>query len=163
MLACPFHIPRYEWDQIVPFMRKCDLCFERLQENQQPACVEACPNQALSFGDRDDLIQLAHQKIERAHSHYVHHVWGETEYGGTSVLYISDVDLSALDWPETSPIPIPHLTESLIASTPFIGLGVASSLLGINWVIRRRMKLEQERSIQDQVAVKSESENSGDG
>ncbi len=74
------------------------------------------------------------------------HVWGEKEFGGTSVLYISDVDLAAMDWPEAFPDPIPELTQSLIEGTPFIGLGVASSLLGINWVIRRRMQLEKEDS-----------------
>jgi formate dehydrogenase iron-sulfur subunit len=144
MLACPFHIPRYEWDRTVPFMRKCDMCYSRVQENLPPACVEACPNQALTFGERSSLVQLAHQRIGSGYSRYLPHVWGEEEFGGTSVLYISDVDLSSLDWPATSFHPIPELTESLIESTPFIGLGVCSSLLGINWVIRRRMKLERE-------------------
>jgi formate dehydrogenase iron-sulfur subunit len=148
MLACPFHVPRYEWDEIVPFMRKCDMCTSRLQENRPPACVEACPNQALMFGGRDELLRVAHQRIDSGYSRYLPHVWGESEYGGTSVLYISDVDLSALDWPETVPGPIPELTESLIESTPFVGLSVASSLLGINWVIRRRMKLEREKTTQ---------------
>ena len=146
MIACPFHIPRYEWDKAVPFMKKCDMCFERLQANQQPACVEACPNQALLFGERKSLLKLAHQRIGSGYSRYVQHVWGEKEFGGTSVLYISDVDLAAMDWPEAFPDPIPELTQSLIEGTPFIGLGVASSLLGINWVIRRRMQLEKENS-----------------
>ena len=39
---------------------------------------------------------------------------------------------------------IPSLTEPLIAKTPVIGLGVMGSLLGINWVIRRRMKLARD-------------------
>ena len=69
-------------------------------------------------------------------------VWGEHEFGGTSVLYISDVDLGVAGWPEPEATEsIPSLTEPLIAKTPFIGMGVMSSLLGINWVIRRRMRL----------------------
>lgn len=163
MLACPFHIPRYEWDQTVPFMRKCDMCISRVQENLKPACVEACPNQALAFGERDNLLQMAHQRIESDYSRYVQHVWGEEEFGGTSVLYISDVDLSSLDWPEQSFHPIPELTESLIESTPFIGLGVCSSLLGINWVIRRRMQLAKERTTRNQVTDQPDPENTDDG
>jgi len=141
MLACPFHIPRYEWDATVPFMRKCDLCFERTLQGGKPACVEACPNQALVFGQRDDLLTQAHRLVHAPNSNYLKHTWGEEEFDGTSVLYISDVDLSDLGWPDPQTAGIPSLTEPLISKTPFIGLGVAVGLLSVNWIVRRRMKL----------------------
>ncbi len=146
MLACPFHIPRYEWGATHPFVRKCTMCASRLQEGQVPACVEACPQQAIEFGEREELLQRAHRRIREDSEHYLPHVWGESEFGGTSVLYISDVDLAALDWPSSPAEAIPHLTEPVIAATPYIGLGVASGLLGVNWIIRRRMSLMGSRS-----------------
>lgn len=145
MLACPFHVPRYEWSETVPFMRKCDMCAERLKRGQQPACVDACPNDVLRFGGRDSLLQEAHERIAKD-SHYQNHVWGESEFGGTSVLYIADVDLASLGWPSQAEMPIPALTEPLISKTPFIGLSVAVGTLGLNWIIRRRMKLSAERA-----------------
>jgi len=144
MLACPFHIPRYEWDKTVPFMKKCNMCFDRIKEEKEPACVEACPNNALSFGERKQMLNIAHQRIEAQPKKYAPHVWGEDELGGTSVLYISDVDLKAIGWTTDSVTPIPTLTKPLITMTPFIGLGVASSLLGLSWIVRRRMKLADE-------------------
>lgn len=144
MLACPFHIPRYEWDDTVPFVRKCSMCFERLREGEQPACVEACPEEALVFGERDRLLDQAHALIARGRGRYLDRVWGEEEFGGTSVLYLSDVDLGVMGWPEPETGSIPSLTEPLIAKTPVIGLSVMGSLLGINWVIRRRMRLAGE-------------------
>jgi formate dehydrogenase iron-sulfur subunit len=138
MLACPFHIPRYEWDKTEPFMVKCDLCFERLEQGRLPACVDACPQQALTFGLRDTLLAEAHRRIRNRPDFYRPHVWGEEEFGGTSLLYISDVDLAALGWPEAPPAPIPSLTEPLIHKTPFIGLGVACGLVGLNWMVKRR-------------------------
>jgi formate dehydrogenase iron-sulfur subunit len=141
MLACPFHIPRYEWGETVPLVRKCTLCFRRLREGQAPACVEACPEKVLTFGERDELLREAHHLIETGHGRYLDRVWGEHEFGGTSVLYLSDVDLAGLGWPEPGTGPIPSLTEPLIARTPAIGLGVMGTLLGVNWVIRRRMQL----------------------
>jgi formate dehydrogenase iron-sulfur subunit len=144
MLACPFHIPRYEWDAISPFMRKCALCHQRLAEGGLPACVEACPQEALRFGDRKALLLEAHGIIAAGRGRYLDRVWGEHEFGGTSVLYVSDVDLGVLGWPSPATVSIPSLTEPLIAKTPFIGLGVMGSLLGINWVIRRRMRLAGE-------------------
>ena len=144
MLACPFHIPRYEWEDAVPFVRKCSMCFERQEEGVAPACVEACPNDALRFGERDELLREAHGTINAAGGRYMDRVWGEHEFGGTSVLYISDVDLGVVGWPDPEAESIPSLTEPLIAKTPFIGMGVMSSLLGINWVIQRRMRLAAE-------------------
>ena len=147
MLACPFHIPRYEWEQPVPFMRKCTMCVDRIAHGQQPACVEACPNQALLFGERSVLLRQAHQLVDAGNG-YVPHVWGEHEFGGTSVLYVSDVDLAALGWPDPKTKPIPQLTEPLITKTPFIGLGVAFGMVGINWIIKRRMRLAEEDKVE---------------
>jgi formate dehydrogenase iron-sulfur subunit len=125
-------------------MRKCALCHQRLAEGGVPACVEACPQEALRFGDRDELLREAHGIIAAGRGRYLDRVWGEHEFGGTSVLYVSDVDLAVMGWPSPDTASIPSLTEPLIAKTPFIGLGVMGSLLGINWVIRRRMRLAGE-------------------
>ncbi|MGD2151998.1 MAG: 4Fe-4S dicluster domain-containing protein [Gemmatimonadales bacterium] len=144
MLACPFHIPRYEWSEPTPFMRKCDMCFQRQLQGKVPACVDACPNEALRFGERERLLGEAHRLIESSGGRYLNRVWGEHEFGGTSVLYISDVDLGAVGWPEPETDAIPSLTEPLIAKTPAIGLGVMGVLLGVNWVIRRRMRVAAE-------------------
>ncbi len=141
MLACPFHIPRYEWDKTAPYMAKCDLCAQRLSHGQKPACVDACTEGALKFGKRDDLLEEAHSLIRFHPARYRDHIWGEAEFGGSSVMYISDVDLAALGWPDHGASPIPSLTDPLIHKTPFMGLGVATSLLGLNWIIKRRMQL----------------------
>ena len=141
MIACPFHIPCYEWDKNIPYMVKCDMCFERINKGKIPACVDACPNGALKFGDRDKLLKEARAKLQAQPNLYLNHIWGEKECGGTSVIYISDVELSKLGWPKTNAASIPSLTEPLVHATPFIGLTVAAGLVGINWTIKRRMKL----------------------
>jgi formate dehydrogenase iron-sulfur subunit len=141
MLACPFHIPRYEWRQTLPFVKKCSMCFGRLTNGVQPACVEACPNQALEVGDRDRLLAVAHERIRSSHGSYLPRVWGEKEWGGTSILMVSDVDLAGLGWPADSPVAIPELTESLIRKTPLIGMGVLFGTWALGAIIRRRQEL----------------------
>ena len=152
MLACPFSVPRYEWDETVPFMRKCDMCAGRQQDGKPPACVEACPEKALVFGERDELLAEAHRRLAARPDGYVQHVWGEEEFGGTGVTYIADVDLGELGWPEASPASIPSLTHPLISKTPHIGFGVAAGLLGVNWVVRRRMTVPGEEAEQERTA-----------
>lgn len=141
MLACPFHVPRYQWDKTTPFVVKCDMCSDRIARNQPPACVEACPAGALKFGDREGLLAEAQAAIREHAERYRSHVWGEKEFGGTSLMYVSDVDLEALGWPARREPPIPSLTVPLVHKTPFIGLGVAMSLVGLNWIIKRRAEL----------------------
>ena len=143
MLACPFNIPRYDWEAPLPFVHKCTMCDDLIGVGELPACVDACPYEALIFGERDALLAEAHRRIDEAPERYLPRVWGEEEFGGTSVLYVSDVDLGSLGWPEDTAAPIPSLTGPLIAKTPHIGLGVAGLLLGLNWIVRRRNELAE--------------------
>ncbi len=146
MLACPFHVPRYEWRKTTPYMVKCDMCADRIDEGKRPACAEACPYDAILFGPRRQLLQRASSLIRRYPETYRNHIWGENEFGGTSVLYISDVDLAVLGWPDAIREAIPNLTEPLVHKTPFIGLGMAVSLIALNWIVKRRDKLAAERA-----------------
>ncbi len=142
LLACPYGIPRYEWEEAAPLVRKCTLCNHRLAEGKEPACVEACPEEALLFGDRDELLDLAHQRIAENPGTYLDHVYGETEVGGTSVLYLSDISLGFLGWAENlGDGDLPHLTHAALKKVPWMVLGMGSLMGGVYWVINRRMKL----------------------
>jgi formate dehydrogenase iron-sulfur subunit len=45
-LMCPYDVPKYDADRGI--VRKCDLCHDRLAEGEAPACVQACPTEAIS-------------------------------------------------------------------------------------------------------------------
>ncbi|MFH1688331.1 MAG: 4Fe-4S dicluster domain-containing protein [bacterium] len=146
MMACPYGIPRYDWDQAVPYVRKCILCYERLKEGRQPACTEVCPEKATIFGDRDELLAEAHRRIKSEPGKYIDHVWGEHEVGGTSVLYVSDVDLGFLsigNQPGTGSLPA--TTAPAMKAVPFAFVGMGAVMYGLNWVIKRRMELSETR------------------
>jgi formate dehydrogenase iron-sulfur subunit len=93
------------------------------------------------FGERNALLQHAREVIEKNSSIYINRIWGETEFGGTSVLYISDIDLAVMGWPGENTEAIPTFTEPLIKKTPFIGATAAGCLVGLNWIIKRRIAL----------------------
>ena len=143
LVACPYGIPRYDWDQPVPYVRKCTLCYERLRDkNAVPACVEACPERATIFGDRTQLLHEAKRRLEVYPDNYVQHVYGEHEVGGTSVLYISDAPLDFLGWqPDLDDRPLPDRTWASLKKVPPVIVGVAGLMTGIHWIIGRRMTL----------------------
>ncbi|MFO7754806.1 MAG: DMSO/selenate family reductase complex B subunit [Bacteroidales bacterium] len=51
--ACPYDAPRL--DHRTGRMSKCDMCYDRIINNENPVCVDACPMRALDFGYMDEL------------------------------------------------------------------------------------------------------------
>ena len=46
-LTCPYDVPKY--NDRLGIVRKCDMCHGRLKEGEAPACVQACPNEAIKI------------------------------------------------------------------------------------------------------------------
>ncbi len=46
-LACPYEVPKYHAAKGI--VRKCDMCSSRLEVGEPPACVQACPSQAIAI------------------------------------------------------------------------------------------------------------------
>ena len=154
MLACPFGIPKYEWDKALPKVSKCIMCYEeRVAKGEQPACASVCPTGATKFGDRDDLIAEAKSRIAAHPDQYVDHIYGLTEAGGTSVLYLSPVSFEKLGFRTSiADEPYPKLTWDVLSQIPSVVSIAGVALLGIYWVINRRMRIER---IELQAARKS--------
>lgn len=146
MLACPFNIPKYEWDKAFPKVRKCQMCASRIEKGESPACVGVCPAGALTFGEHKDLLQAARQKINDDNN-YIKHIYGEKEAGGTSWIYISDVPFEKLGFRKNiTTKPLPQYTESILSLTPAVGLGWGALLTGMYVYNRRRNAIAQEES-----------------
>lgn len=99
--ACPFYVPAYEYSNpFSPKVRKCLMCYEsRILQGEFPACAVECPVEAISFGKRDQLIDLGRKRIMEAPGKYVNHIYGEKEAGGLGWLYLSGVPFEQLDLP----------------------------------------------------------------
>jgi len=60
--ACPYNIPRQ--DEKTKVMAKCTMCFDRITNGMVPACVKSCPTGALTFGERDEMLKAAKDRVE---------------------------------------------------------------------------------------------------
>ncbi len=158
--SCPWGVPTAEWDSLTPKINKCTHCADRadqpvpLQRNGQalteaekqqyrtnvtiPACVKACPADALSFGNRDEILSEAHKRILSHPDKYVDHIYGEKEAGGTSVLYLSSVPFTKLGFPEIGENPYPAYSKFALHAVPPAVLAVGAMLGGIFHLMKRR-------------------------
>jgi hypothetical protein len=143
MIACPFEIPTYEYDEpLTPRIMKCTFCHPRVTKGLLPGCVEACPTEALSFGKRDDMIKLARERINKYPGRYIDHIYGEHEMGGTNWLYLSGVPFSTLGMREDLGVtPAPELTSGALSTVPMVAALWPALLTGIYAISKRRDKM----------------------
>jgi hypothetical protein len=125
---------------------KCTLCHPRLLEGKLPGCVEACPKEALQFGRRRELINIAWDRVTGSPDKYVQHVYGEHEMGGTSWLYIAPKpSFSAIGMDEhLGTTSAPELTSGALAAVPAVA-GIWPVLLtGIYAISKRKDKIAED-------------------
>ncbi len=125
MIACPFNVPRYQWDSgLTPKVGKCDFCDDRIASGLSPACVSACPTGALKFGKRVEVLREAKARVG-SHPERYHSIYGEHTVGGTSWIYLADVPMEELgfrtDLPDES---LAALTWRALSKVPFVVIGV---------------------------------------
>jgi formate dehydrogenase iron-sulfur subunit len=86
--GCPFNIPRISEADHKAY--KCSLCVDRVAVGQAPACAKACPTQAISFGSKEDMIDLAEERIVDLKSRGFANagLYDPPGVGGTHVMYV---------------------------------------------------------------------------
>ncbi|MCK5125503.1 MAG: 4Fe-4S dicluster domain-containing protein [candidate division Zixibacteria bacterium] len=147
MIACPYGIPRYDWDRAIPYIQKCTLCYDLISVGQQPACTTACPTEATIFGERDELLAVAKQRIKDNPDKYINRVFGEHEVGGTSVLYLSDIDLGFMSYPMRDiKSSLPQTTSMAMSAVPPAFVGMGALMGGLYWFCKRKDKIRQQKN-----------------
>ena len=151
-VACPFGIPNFQWDKAVPWIRKCTFCADRqgqvakingVDRVLEPACVTTCPTGALEFGEREDLITVARDRMAAEPGRYVDHIYGEEEVGGTSWLYLSPVPFEMLGFPTVGTEAVTRNAKRITFMVPWVLIGVAGVMTGIYFLTKRRQKISQ--------------------
>ncbi len=160
--VCPWEIPQRQsgvgiYLHVLPgymgngVMYKCDLCNGRLQEGKPPACIEACPREAMLIGPRRDVFSLAEERARKMGGY----IYGKNENGGTSTLYVSPVSFDLINGTMTKAPGRPDMkvgVERQMAGTDAIGkavlaapaLGIAAGVAGaFKWLTNRKSKVKE--------------------
>jgi len=63
LFKCPYEVPVYNHDKGI--VRKCDMCHDRLQANEAPACVQACPQHAIRIVISEEADTIANAQANQ--------------------------------------------------------------------------------------------------
>ena len=120
-VACPFNIPKFEWDNPFPQITKCQLCSHLVAKGRLPGCCDVCPTGASLYGPTAALLEEAkrRQKMKPGNyynfpvastdsgqvqyqkaAQYIPHIYGENEVGGSQVLIMAGVPYNKLGLPD---------------------------------------------------------------
>jgi formate dehydrogenase iron-sulfur subunit len=134
--ACPFGVlDKREEDGRV---WKCTLCYDRLKDDKEPACAQACPTNSIQFGELGDLRDRAAERLEELTAAgqdraqlYLHDT--EDGIGGAHAFFL------LLDEPEVYGLPpdpidttrdIKSIWAAAGAAAVALGAGIAAAFIG---------------------------------
>jgi Fe-S-cluster-containing dehydrogenase component len=151
-VACPFDVPKFEWDHFNPKIVKCEFCYDRLHNSEQPACTAVCPTGAVIFGKRTDLLAQAKGRVAVAPDKYFENrVYGEHEAGGTQVLYLSNVSFQKIGLPKLGSTSLGHYATKVTSviykwlSGPILAAGILGVVIKRNWNRHEAESAEREK------------------
>ena len=161
IMACPYNALAYEYDKVLtPRVMRCTMCYPRLKEGLAPGCAEACPMGAITFGEREELLAVARERIRKFPGRYINHIYGEHEFGGTSWLVLSGAPFESLDLlPGVTHEPLPAIGTSYLSVVPLVITIYPGLLLGMYAFNKRHeavARKERERAVGEALAQAGE-------
>jgi formate dehydrogenase iron-sulfur subunit len=125
--ACPFGVlDQREGDGRV---WKCTLCYDRLKDDREPACAQACPTDSIQFGELDDLRERAQARVETlaaagAEKAQLYLAGDDDGIGGAGAFFL------LLDEPEVYGLPPDPVDTTRDLGSTWAAAGAAAVALG---------------------------------
>jgi formate dehydrogenase iron-sulfur subunit len=125
--ACPFGVlDKREGDGRV---WKCTLCYDRLKDDKEPACAQACPTNSIQFGELSELRERADERLEQLvaagqDSAQLYLADTEDGVGGAGAFFL------LLDDPEVYGLPPDPIDTTRDLGSTWASAGLAAAGLG---------------------------------
>jgi formate dehydrogenase iron-sulfur subunit len=136
VVACPFGVLDQRKDD--GRVWKCTLCYDRIGDDMEPACAQACPTDSIQYGPLDELRERAERRVEELQGRGIEdaRLYGhdaDDGVGGFGAFFL------LLDEPEVYGLPpdpvvttrrLGHNWLAAAAAAGALALGVAASFAG---------------------------------
>ncbi len=141
--ACPFDIPRYSEEQ--QKIAKCTLCYDRITEGKQPACVTSCPTGCLTFGPKEQMHEKALKRSEKVGGF----VYPNNPKYETHILYVMPGTVNISDFSHANPDPKMPLSvllwKNLFKPFALIGIGAVAGGAFLHYITKGPHKVHEKK------------------
>lgn len=114
VVSCPFGVVDKNHEVGTAF--KCTFCYDRQLSGLIPACAKACPTQSIRFGERGQLRQQAHARVEelqrRGYNDARIYDPEETSVGGTHAMFVIVGEPEDYNFPPAPEVPTANLKSA---------------------------------------------------
>ncbi len=177
-VACPYNIPKFDFNDVYPEIVKCQLCDHLIAEGKVSACCSVCPTGASLFGKVTDLIVETRRRLQMvpgelydfpvtainsgaSHKYkapeYIPHVYGKEELGGTQVMYMSAVGFENFGLPT-------YPKESFVSMSSGIQYAIYKGMVyplvvlaGLVFMVKKNKQQEEEKAAEKSQEKKEDS------
>jgi formate dehydrogenase iron-sulfur subunit len=157
---CPWNVPKV--DNTIKKARKCTGCIDRIKNGLLPACVATCQTGALSFGDRDEMMEKAKARLaEVKEKHPKANLYGDQFMGGTTYLYLllDDPEVYGVPAKPSAPVSL-TLWKDIIHPLGGIAAGAAGAVVVLG-VLANALRGNYSKRLRDNAGVSSQSDGEG--
>ncbi len=176
-VACPYNIPKFQWDDPYPEIVKCQLCSHIVNKGGIAACCSVCPTGASLFGPVVELIEEARRRMQMTpgqtyrfpvssldsgqyHNYkvarYVRHIYGKEELGGSQVMYLSAVPFEKFGLPAFP-------KESFVSMASGIQYAIYKGMVyplvvlaGLIYMVKKQKNTGEEKKEEEQTSDKGD-------
>jgi formate dehydrogenase iron-sulfur subunit len=147
---CPFGVPHLKTQSLLTGeakAAKCTFCQDRIWGGLGgPSCAEACPVEALVWGQREELLGKARERVAtlQAQGLSAARLYGENETGGLHRLSILFDEPAQYNLPQAPPGAIANAWQKIIQPLGEVALG--ATVLGVIaafFITRRNIRMEE--------------------
>jgi formate dehydrogenase iron-sulfur subunit len=136
VVACPFGVLDQRKDD--GRVWKCTLCYDRLLDDMEPACAQACPTDSIQYGELDELLKRASARAEelQARGHADARLYGHDRddgVGGFGAFFLLLDEPEVYGLPPDPVVPTRRLKRNWLAAAAAaaaLAAGVAASFVG---------------------------------
>lgn len=155
--ACPYKIPRLVNNRV----SKCVGCTELTREGAEPYCAQTCPSQAISFGEREQMLAAAHEKVNAIRGQYPSaQVYGETQLGGLGLLMVLLDNPAVYSLPENPQVaPLVNAWQSVVQPMSLTAIGLAALGSAAAFYFARRAHKHEKGKLTAEKIASSPTEN----
>jgi formate dehydrogenase iron-sulfur subunit len=148
---CPYGVPHLKTESVLTGKAKaakCTFCQDRIWGGLGgPSCVEACPVEALVWGEWEELLDQARERVAVLRDQGLSgaRLYGETETGGLHRLSIIFDQPRQYNLPDNPPGALAGIWQNIIQPLGEIAVGATALGLVVNFLVARRLiKVEEE-------------------